>query len=263
MRRKLVLYCVIVLCFFSGLTGYAQVRVGKLVVNKKQVYELGQSDILVADTLIMEDSSTIQLNSLKRENYIRAQVVIIGNNCTIRGHGLDGSAGLDGRNGDSPVGPCRDGEDARPGGKGLDGGSGINLFLYFEQVVINSRCIIDLSGGQGGQGGNGGYGGAGSPGTLHCQGGDGGNGGNGGAGGSGGRGGTLYVSCVQCVDVRALVKEKIELRNWGGNFGYGGRGGYAGSPGLGPSKAGAKGFSGSDGANGDMGEKGDLDFEIN
>ena len=60
---------------------FCQVRVSRLIIKPKEVYNLGQSDILVADTLIMMDSSKIVLNKLKRENYIRAQVAIFGNAC--------------------------------------------------------------------------------------------------------------------------------------------------------------------------------------
>ncbi|HTE33163.1 MAG TPA: hypothetical protein VK666_22420, partial [Chryseolinea sp.] len=43
---------------------HAQVRVSKLVIKAKEVYTLQQSDILVADTLIMGDSSRLVMNKL-------------------------------------------------------------------------------------------------------------------------------------------------------------------------------------------------------
>ena len=41
----------------------AQVRVNKLVIKAKETYVLAESDIIVADTLIMMDSSTLVLNN--------------------------------------------------------------------------------------------------------------------------------------------------------------------------------------------------------
>ena len=42
----------------------AQVRVSSLVIEKGKTYSLGQSDILVADTIIMKDGARILLNKL-------------------------------------------------------------------------------------------------------------------------------------------------------------------------------------------------------
>lgn len=243
---------------------FSQVRVGTLVIKPNEVYDLGESDILVADTLIMLDSSTIRLNPLKRDNFIRAEVAFIGGGCKIEGHGITGGPGSGGRNGETPLGPCRDGGDARNGGKGLDGGNGNNLYLYFSQLLLSGQLEVDLSGGAGGRGGNGGDGGGGGPGTVHCVGGDGGDGGNGGRGGSGGNGGRLTISCLKCSDIRALVSRQVTFRSMGGHFGFGGRSGYAGAAGLAPNRRnGQNGKSGEDGANGRPGEKGSLNFEIN
>lgn len=247
-----------------SLTGFSQVRKGTLVIKPNEVFEIGESDIIVADTLIMMDSSTIRLNRLKRDNYIRAQIAYIGSGCKIDGRGVDGGPGRNGRNGETSSGPCRDGMDARDGSKGLDGGSGNNLFLYFEQLYLTGNVEIDLSGGIGGRGGDGGDGGGGSPGTVHCNGGDGGSGGNGGPGGNGGNGGRLTINCTRCPDVRSLISKQMTFRSSGGHFGFGGRRGYAGAPGLAPKKRnGQTGNSGLDGANGKPGEKGTLNFEIN
>lgn len=259
-KRQLLLFTM----NLAFLTGIAQVRVGKLIIRSHQIYDMGQSDIVVADTLVMMDSSTIKLNKLKHENYIRAQVAIIGNNCIIDGKGFNGSDGRKGRDGDTPIGPCRDGENARSGGKGLDGGNGINLFLYLEELTLKGKWYINLSGGNGGDGGHGGNGGGGSPGTIHCQGGNGGSGGNGGPGGNGGNGGVLTINCLKCGDVRTLINKEIMLLNGGGNIGSGGFAGYGGAPGLAPDRNnGMKGIGGKDGSNGKPGEKGGLNFEIN
>lgn len=254
----------ILLLLLGTYSSFSQIRVSKLVIKPNQVYDLGLSDILVADTLVMMDSSRLRLNSLKTDNYIRAQVAIFGNYCVIDGRGVNGKDGRDGRNGDTPFGPCADGTNARNGGRGLDGGTGINLFLYFEEVINAKNLVIDLTGGNGGNGGKGGIGGGGGSGTIHCKGGNAGNGGNGGDGGNGGRGGVLTVSCTRCSDIRALVSEHFELRLAGGSFGYGGYSGYAGGPGIGPNRNnGVKGTSGKDGAPGKSGDKGALNFDIN
>jgi hypothetical protein len=250
--------------FLITISGVTQVRVGTLVVKPNQTYQIGESDIIVADTLIMMDSSTIRLNRLKRENFIRAEVAYLGSGCKIVGSGVDGGAGNNGRNGETPVGPCRDGGNARNGGRGLDGGNGNDLYLYFGQLILTGKVEVDLSGGSGGKGGDGGDGGGGSPGTLHCVGGDGGDAGNGGNGANGGNGGKLTISCLRCSDVRALVSRQVSFKDSGGHFGFGGKSGYAGAPGLAPKrKYGKTGTRGKDGLNGRPGEKGSLNFEIN
>ena len=255
------------LCFLLAFTINlcdAQVRVTKLVIKSNETFSLGESDILVADTLIMMDSSRLLLNGLKPENYIRAQVAIFGNNCVIDGRGINGQNGRNGRNGDTPLGPCRDGTDARNGGNGLDGGPGVNLYLYFEQMTARNKMIVDLRGGNGGNGGDGGNGGGGCAGTIHCRGGNAGNGGNGGSGGNGGRGGVLTVSCTRCSDVRSLVGQHVILKTGGGSFGFGGRAGYPGAPGLASNRNnGSKGVGGQDCNTGRSGEKGGLNFDIN
>src|SRR5688572_17141684 len=164
MRKSLLL---IIFQLFIAVT-FAQVRVSKLVIKPKEVYTMGQSDIIVADTLIMMDDSKIVLNSLKKENYIRVKVAIFGNNTVIEGSGIDGKAGQNGKPYSVPTGPCQNGQQGRNGMRGLDGGPGINLFLYIDKITANGRLTISLTGGHGGNGGDGGEGGGGSPGTLHC-----------------------------------------------------------------------------------------------
>ncbi len=241
-----------------------QVRVRSLVIKSKEVYELGQSDILVADTLIMRDSSKIVLNKLKQDNFIRVQVAIFGNGCVIEGNGYNGKAGRNGRDGETPFGPCQNGTDGRVGSKGLDGVNAVNLFLYFNTLTIKGKIFINLTGGHGGNGGRGGNGGGGSPGTVHCKGGNGGNGANGSTGGVGGNGGTLTLNCATCPTPEELIGKKIILSNGGGSFGFGGIAGYEGPAGLGPSKKnGIPGIVGFDGVHGKSGNKGSLKFEKN
>src|SRR5687768_3336743 len=88
---------------------FGQVRVNKLVVQSHETYSLNQSDILVADTLVMMDSSRIVLNKLKPDNFIRARVALFGSYCVIDGKGIPGTGGRAGRAGLSYNAPCRDG----------------------------------------------------------------------------------------------------------------------------------------------------------
>lgn len=260
MTRLLLLANLLLMYSFSS----AQVRVSKLVIGTNEVYELKNSDILVADTLIMMDSSTFVLNKLKRENYIRAQVLIIGNHCTIEGRGINGQPGRDGSSGTTPIGPCSDGTTGRNGGKGLDGTPGVNLFMYLEDVKLSGKLIIDLSGGNGGKGGNGGSGGGGSPGTVHCRGGNGGNGGNAGAGGNGADGGTLTLNSKRNPFIQTLIGSKINVYNYGGLPGEKGFVGNRGPAGLGPSKKNGKnGEPGLVAPNSLAGINGRVNFEKN
>lgn len=257
----------LILLFWLLLTtcvAYAQVRVSKLVIGKNEAFELKNSDILVTDTLIMQDSSTLVLNKLKRENYIRAQVAIFGEHCTIDGKGIKGKPGRDGLPGASPFTPCANGTSGRNGTKGLDGTPGINLFLYLEDITIEGKLIINLSGGNGGTGGNGGDGGGGSAGTLHCTGGNGGNGGNAGQGGNGANGGTLTLSSRQNPDIEKLIGSVINVYTHGGLPGRQGRVGNRGPAGLGPSKKNGKnGIPGLEASSGMIGIKGEVNFEKN
>ena len=259
--QKFVL--VIALQCFSVLS-FAQVRVSSLIIKKNEVYKLDPSDIIVADTLIMMDSSRIILNSLKPENFIRAGVVIIGKNCSIEGKGANGLRGRDGLAGNSPIGPCKNGVAGRNGGRGLDGTPGIKLFLYIDKINSFGSLTIDLSGGSGGDGGNGGPGGGGSPGTNHCIGGNGGNGGNAGAGGNGGDGGLLTLGGKEAREIRRKLGTNLKVFTKAGTFGYGGILGHPGSPGLGPNrKNGKPGLPGTDAQDGKPGNIGTILFENN
>ncbi|MEX2235654.1 MAG: hypothetical protein WD824_26085 [Cyclobacteriaceae bacterium] len=253
---------IVILFWCCCITAQAQVRVNKLVIQPHETFYLDSTDILVADSLIMMDSSRIKLNGLKAENFIRTNVAIIGNYCRIDGRGVPGKKSADGTAGLTPIGPCRDGVAGRNGLRGLSGGSGTNLFLYIDKIHIKGKLIIDLSGGNGGDGGNGGEGGGGSPGTHHCNGGEGGNGGNGGAGGDGGRGGVLTIGGRDAVISKASLGNLLIVKNNGGSFGYGGICGAGGQAGLGPNrKNGKAGDKGTDGLYGRPGDSGTVLLE--
>jgi hypothetical protein len=257
-------FVVLLILLLSG-TLYGQVRVSKLVIKPKEIYNLSQSDILVADTLIMMDSSRLVLNKLKPDNVLRIKFARFGNHCVIDGRGVDGQPGRTGTAGITPTGPCLNGSAGKDGTRGLDGTKGLNLFMYLEKVTVRGQLIIDLDGGKGGNGGNGGNGGGGSPGTMHCYGGNGANGGKAGPGGNGGNGGVLTVTIARPQPVKDLIlSKKIVVRNIGGDAGSSGRGGYHGGAGLGPSKKNGKdGAPGDYNANGVTGQKGSLVIQAN
>jgi len=255
---------VLLILFTVSIQLTAQVRVGKLVIREKEKFVLGESDILVADTLIMMDSSRLVLNKLKHDNFIRARVVVFGQHCVIDGRGENGNPGRNGKSGISPIGPCKDGTPGRDGTNGLKGTDGVNLFLYLDHITMKGQLIIDLSGGNGGKGGSGGNGGGGSPGTVHCVGGNGSNGGNAGQGGNGANGGKLTLSSKLNPKIQEWIGKKIVVKNNGGAPGEAGRAGYHGPAGLGPSrKNGKDGLPGSDSTSGIAGIRGTITFELN
>ncbi len=242
----------------------AQIRQEKLIIGQKQQYEIIGSDIIVLDTLIVKDSAVLVLNREKVDNFIHAKYIRFGKGSRINGNGIDGIAGRSGRDGYTSDGPCKDGIAGTSGARGTAAKSGVNLYMYFDQIVIDESVLIELSGGDGGDGGKGGRGGGGSPGTRLCDGGDGGNGGNGGAGGDGGNGGNLTLSCKPCPDLRAWIGNRIVVRGYGGNEGLGGPGGLGGLAGLinsGNSEDGERGQKGKTGTDGEPGRNGAINFE--
>jgi len=255
---------VIVLLSFGFVTSaYSQIRVTKLVLRPKEQFVIQNSDILVADTLVMLDSSSIVLNLSKKDNFIHAKDVIVGAGCSIIGHGANGLRGAPGERGLTARGPCRRG---LPGGNALDGGTGqdgINLSLYFSNLKINGSVTINLNGGDGGDGGSGGIGGDGGSGTRVCVAGDGGRGGNGANGGNGGRGGNLSINCKTCDDLHLVMGHKLIVKNFGGLAGVGGDAGQGGHAGLGPAGDGSNGLKGFNGANAQIGKDGAVNLSGN
>ena len=212
----------------------------KLVIPSGESFELKQSDILVVDTLIMEDSSKIILNRNKADNFIHAKVIKTGNNCMIIGNGKVGLDGEKGLGGYTAVGPCKDGI---PGGRGTPGTSathGVNLFLYFDQIDIEGKLLFELSGG---------------------------NGGDGSRGGDGGTGGNLTFTTRGAGNLRSLLGNKIQIRVYGGSGGLGGDGGLGGLAGLvsagRTSQDGDLGPNGKTGESGKSGKNGAIYFEEN
>lgn len=258
----------IVVLFFAPIAVFAQIRIDKLVVPAKETYKITGTDIIVVDTLIMNDSSTIQLNLSKRDNFIHAKSIIARNGARILGVGDKGQHGKDGNRGTTMDGPCIDGTPGHHGTGGSHGDNGVNLFMYFNKLTITGSLTIDIRGSDGGDGGNGGQGGGGSMGTRVCLGGTGGAGGNGGTGGNGGNGGALTIACRECIDdVRALLDHRLLVKNYAGFGGIGGDAGGGGLAGLGAngmtSKDGKIGPRGKKGADGQQGKPGAINFEKN
>lgn len=248
------------LLFLLSCSSFAQLRFERLELKPKEVFHIKESDIIVIDVLIMHDSSTIVLNHDKKDNFIHTKKIIVGKGCRIDGLGENGVEGKPGVKGSVGEGPCRDGYAGRDGTGGSHGSDGINLFLYFNEMVSKDKLQIDLRGGNGGDGGKGGEGGGGSPGTRVCQGGTGGDGGNGSTGGNGGNGGTLTLSCKNCTDLRMIYNESLNVSGYGGIPGLGGMAGQGGQAGLNPvgnntldGKVGSKGKPGQSGVAGKRG----------
>jgi hypothetical protein len=235
---------------------WAQIRLNKLVIESNEKYQILGTDIIVVDTLVMYDSSSIILNSSKQDNFVHAKIASFGNGCMIFGHGINGTSGKQGENGLTQSAPCRNGSAGKDGLSGERGKDAINLSLYLTVMKINGSLIIDLNGGDGGNGGIGGRGGDGGSGTRVCPAGDGGNGGNGGDSGDGGNGGAFSINCKLCPDLHLLLGEKLMIKNYGGFGGVGGDGGSGGQKGLGPVRDGKNGLRGTEGKHAAQGKTG-------
>ena len=241
----------------------AQIRLNKLVLEAKEKYQILGSDIIVVDTLVMNDSSSIILNSSKMDNFIHAKIASFGNGCAIYGRGESGALGKKGESGATQSSPCRNGAPGKNASAGERGKDAINLSLYLTIMKINGSLIINLNGGDGGKGGSGGRGGDGGSGTRVCQAGDGGNGGNGADGGDGGNAGAFSISCKQCSNLHLLMGEKLIVKNYGGFGGVGGDAGAGGQAGLGPLRDGKNGQRGIEGKHATQGKAGLLTLNGN
>jgi hypothetical protein len=235
--------------------GWAQIRLNKLELQSKERYRILGTDILVVDTLIMRDSSSIVLNPLKKDNFIHAKFMTIGKGCSIVGVGKKGKKGITGETGLTQVAPCRNGAAGKDALAGEPGTDGANVSLYTSGIKIRGSLTINVNGGDGGRGGRGGDGGSG---TRVCPAGDGGNGGNGARGGDGGNGGSVNINCKRCADIQLLMGEIIIVKNYGGFGGIGGDGGFGGQAGLGPAKDGKNGLRGKEGEHAFEGKRGSL-----
>jgi len=228
-------------------------------VKYKEKYEL-KGDILVLDTLIMLDSSSIILSKLNTENFIHAKVAIFNRGSMIEGKGVHGIPGRNGKPDVTAQSPFTNGGAGNPGINGTHGGKGSNLFFYVSELIFKGPVIIDVSGGDAGDGGVGGGGGGGGRGVHPCVGGNGGQGGSGGLGGNGGNAGNVTFVSLRIQEIRSALGGNIVIRNYGGSLGLGGLGGTLGFAGLSTQgnpkmdgKPGRKGVKGKDGIQGNTG----------
>jgi hypothetical protein len=256
---------VVTCCLLFSVFAKAQIRLTTLELKPKEIYSLETSDILVLDTLIMGDSSSIILSQEKKDFFIHSKKIVVGKGCQIIGKGGNGKGGKDGIKGLTGEGPCRDGANGKDGTGGTHADYGKNLSIYCTDLIIKGSLLVELSGGDGGDGGQGGEGGGGSPGTRVCLGGNGGSGGNGSSGGNGGDAGTLLIVCKNCINIRSWLNQALQVRTYGGNAGLGGAGGPGGPAGLNPTgnstQDGKHGSRGKTGPNGIAGKNGAINFQ--
>ncbi|MBX0335164.1 hypothetical protein K3G39_18165 [Pontibacter sp. HSC-14F20] len=173
MLKTLLLLIVCVPLALSSLTVQAQKsRISKLVIAKGETYTVGPDNILLVDTLIMQDKATIVF-APEMQGILQAHVAIIGDKCTVSSKGKDGASTQVGiapkrqevrRNLANTSTTLLNGEviNADPvdnGTRGQDGGN-LKLSLHFEKL---GSLIIDSRGGRGGNGTNGKNGKKGTP----------------------------------------------------------------------------------------------------
>ena len=231
------------------------------------------SSVIIAGTLDLSNTQLIIEPDVEKL-YIIAEKVICGPNAKITWRKPGGSTparlnnlDLDGRgwSGVQTKSGSRDGLDgdnARPGGGGINGALGRNA-PHIELWVKNLTNVpsVDLNGedgikgGKGQQGGKGGNGANGKNGTYRwvwtpfgniewCDdepgdGGDGGNGGrggNGGKGGSGANGGKITIGVLDGTLAATVTAGQFRWKNQGGQKGRGGDPGRGGNGGRGGSR---------------------------
>jgi len=252
--------CVFVFFGFSFSVG-AQIRLTKLVLKKGEHYRMENSDILVVDTLIMNDSSHVHLYKEKKDIFIHTKVFRIGRGCMIQGAGEKGADGPTGIAGTEQLGPCKPGGPGQNAKDGVIGNPGKSLSIYSNEFTLTGSLTINLNGGEGGNGGKGGNGGGGGPGTRVCAGGNGGGGGNGGNGANGGDGGNLLIQYSQGADLHLMLGRLFVVKNFGGFAGQEGDAGQGGSAGLGTLRDGKNGSKGLPGKAGEAGKVGLIKLE--
>jgi hypothetical protein len=166
-------------------------------------------DTFLLDSLVMEDSAVLLLDTRHKSCLIRANFFSVGTQDSIIGIGRDGKRGNDG------VEAAMRSLDL-PGKDGRSGTPGIHLTLNFSNLVLQNTLEIILYGGRGGDGGRGGliYQHAATSAAERPNIGPGGNGGDGGSGGD------VILSCPS--DLEETVKDKIVIHAQGGIAGKSG-----------------------------------------
>lgn len=135
----------LLLCFsllFSAQALSQNNRITKLELKAKEIFIVGPTNMLLVDTLIMHDKSTIKF-SPATQSILQANVAYIGNKCTLSSRGMNG-------------------EDANKESAGSPGQDGGDLVLIMHLNEVGS-LTIDTRGGKGGNGKNGSNGAKGEP----------------------------------------------------------------------------------------------------
>src|SRR5260370_41807725 len=133
--------------FFLLLTSVVHAQ-PSLKVKRGVRFQL-KGDTFLLDSLIMEDSSMLLLDTRYKSCFIRIKYFSIGNNVKIIGNGGDGDNGRDGGGGSLEALEV-------PGKDGNHGTHGINLTLNCSNMELQSAMESYLYGGRGGRGGRGG-----------------------------------------------------------------------------------------------------------
>lgn len=243
-------------------------------VPSGQTFSVAEERIFV-DEWVMEDNSSIVLDSKIRDWTIHAGQARFGNNTRILGAGSDGLDGSTSTDEGGPGGECRDGRAGGNGAHGHNGRNGANIKITIGLISVTD-LVVDVRGGRGGNGGNGAKGGKGGRASCGriCSGQEGGNGGTGGNAGNGGRGGDIEISYWLAgnkpVSVGGSGTGLRVLASGGqaGRKGYGGQGGPGGDGRCCPPLdlycrgGGATGHRGADGNDASKGQDGNVNYVL-
>ena len=209
----------------------------KVYKLKKNQTAIVSTKILLLDTLILDDNSTLKIANAVQAFKIIAKYALIGNNVTIEGSKeLIDTANQNGTNGLPVTIDCKKGNNGENGKKGIDGQSATDIFLYVRIFSLGS-LNINCSGTRAGNGGDGGNGSKGANAkVLSCAAQPGGKGGNGGNGGDAGNGGTVIFNYTFIDDFGNYLNNqptisKVSFNLSGGIGGNGGRRGQKGEAG--------------------------------
>jgi hypothetical protein len=166
-------------------------------------------DTFLLDSLVMEDSAVLLMDTRYKSCLIRANFFSVGNQDIIIGIGRDGKRGSDGA--DASIRALD-----LPGKDGTSGTPGVHLTLNLSKVALQALLAINLYGGRGGDGGQGGsivQHAATSVAERPNQ-------GHGGSGGDGGNGGDVIISCP--AELEKIINDKIIVNVQGGPGGKSG-----------------------------------------
>ncbi len=184
---------------------------------------------LELDLLVLGDAASVRFAPGLKRWQVTAKEVRVGNNVQIDASGAAGSVGKPASEYTSVAETCEDGKAGIAGGKGNDGGNGVELALSWGIAELGSLRLVS----DGGAGGSGGAGGRGQNGgeLNKCRGGNGGAGGAGGDGGNGGDAGNIslvYWPVGDKLDMTA-VAQRVSASSAAGKAGLGGVGGEGGA----------------------------------